>query len=171
MTFLWLNCVLAKEVWRRRNVIAAKRNIISYSSESQDEKRFSNESDSNFTNQIPTVQQESYETPEIVARRAERKQRQIRIFKVIVVLMLVFFICRLPNWVYVLYKLNNVTQENIYWVINYIVGLLVLLNCMLNPYLFTFLSETIRLTTFLSGIVCGIFRPCRKLCKSENQTL
>lgn len=111
---------------------------------------------------------QEYVTPEIIARRAERKQRQIRMFKVILALMAVFFICRLPNWIYVLYKLSNAAQENIYWVINYCFGLLVMVNCMLNPFLYTFLSETIRLTTFLAGIICGLFNPCVKLCKCKS---
>jgi hypothetical protein len=104
----------------------------------------------------------TYITPESTARRVERKQRQIRMFKVILVLMGVFFICRLPNWIYTLYKLSHDTQENIHWVINYAFGLMALANCMFNPFLYSFLSETIRLTTFLAGIICGIFNPCRK---------
>lgn len=88
-------------------------------------------------------------------------------FKVILMLMVVFFLCRLPNWIYLLYKLNNSTQENIHWVLNYAFGLTVMANCMLNPFLYTFLSETIRLTTFLAGIVCGIFRWCVGLCLCE----
>lgn len=88
-------------------------------------------------------------------------------FKVILVLMAVFFICRLPNWIYVLYKLSNNSQANIHWVINYALGLVVMANCMLNPFLYTFLSETIRLSTFLAGIICGMFRPCVKLCKPK----
>ena len=113
-------------------------------------------------------------SPETIARRVERKQRQIRIFKVILLLMAVFFICRLPNWVYILYKmLEYDTQQNIHWVLNYSFGIMVLLNCMLNPFLYTFLSETIRLTTFLAGIICAIFRPIGRIlschgCRSKN---
>lgn len=143
ITFLWLNSVLAKEVWKRRIDVSISE--VDNSSTVQD-----------------------YVTPETIARRAERKDRQVRMFKVILVLMTVFFICRLPNWIYVLYKLSNVTQENIHWVINYSFGLMVMLNCMLNPFLYTFLSETIRLTTFLAGIVCGIFTPCTKLSKCNS---
>lgn len=89
-------------------------------------------------------------------------------FKVILLLMAVFFICRLPNWIYVLYKLGNSAQQNIHWVINYALGLMVMANCMLNPFLYTFLSETIRLTTFLAGMICGLFTPCTKMCKRKT---
>ena len=82
--------------------------------------------------------------------------------------MAVFFLCRLPNWMYVLYKLSNDVQENIFSVITNALGLMVMANCMLNPFLYTFLSETIRLTTFLASIVRGILSPCVKLCKFKN---
>lgn len=143
ITFFWLNSVLAKEVWKRR---------ISVSITSSDNENTSTASAGNM----------NYVTPELTARRVERKQRQIRMFKVILVLMAVFFVCRLPNWVYTLYKLSNVTELNIHWVINYALGIMAMANCMFNPFLYTFLSETIRLTTFLAGIICGIFIPCRK---------
>lgn len=153
ITFFWLNSVLAKEVWKRRIDVSVN------TSETE------NSSTTGTSNYRP---QESYTSPETIARRTERRQRQVRMFKVILALMVVFLICRLPNWVYVLYKLGNDAQENIFWVINYAFGLLVMANCMLNPFLYTFLSETIRLTTFLAGIICGLFSPCTKLCKCEN---
>lgn len=147
--------MLAKEVWKRRI------DIVVSSNESE-------ATSSGTTTATGWRAQEAYVSPEINARRAERKQRQIRMFKVILVLMVVFFICRLPNWIYVLYKLSNNSQENIHWVINYSLGLMVMVNCMLNPFLYTFLSETIRLTTFLAGIICGVFSPCVKLCKFKT---
>jgi hypothetical protein len=143
ITFFWLNIVLAKEVWKRRIYVSTVHS------------EYENTSSTSVVNVAP----------ETTARRVERKQRQIIIFKVILVLMAVFFVCRLPNWIYTLYKLSHDTEENIHWVINYIFGLMALANCMLNPFLYSFLSETIRLTTFLAGIVCGIFNPCRKNCK------
>jgi 7 transmembrane receptor (rhodopsin family) len=149
ITFFWLNSVLAKEVWKRRA------NVSITASENEN------------TSTVSTGNT-GYVTPEVTARRVERKQRQIRMFKVILVLMAVFFICRLPHWIYILYKLHSNLQENIHWVINYALGLMVMANCMFNPFLYTFLSETIRLTTFLAGIVCGIFSPCMKLCKTKK---
>lgn len=145
LTFLWLNTVLAKELWKRRIAVTFGSSETDNSSAAQD-----------------------YVTPETMARRAERKHRQVRMFKVILVLMSVFFICRLPNWIYLLYKLSHDTQKNIHWVTHYCLGLMVMANCMLNPFLYTFLSETIRLTSFLAGIICGLFNPCIKLCKCKS---
>lgn len=153
ITFLWLNSVLAKEVWKRRIDVTVP----------------STESENTSTVTTATASNQAYVTPEISARRAERNLRQIRMFKVILVLMGVFFICRLPNWIYVLYKYNHQTQGNIHWVISYSLGLMMLANCMLNPFLYTFLSETIRLTTFVAGIICGIFvSPCARMCNCKK---
>ena len=156
IAFLWLNSVLAKEVWKRRIDVSVS--------------SIENESASTSTTATSNVwrAQDVHVPSEVSARRVERKQRQVRMFKVILALMAVFFLCRLPNWIYVLYKLSNNVQENIFWVINYALGLMVMANCMLNPFLYTFLSETIRLTTFLASIVCGMFSPCVKLCKCKN---
>jgi hypothetical protein len=88
----------------------------------------------------------------------ERYQRQVRLFKVILLLMFVFFICRLPSWIYTIYKLNNDADSNIHWVLNYSFGMLVLLNCALNPYLYTFMSETIKVVSFLGNVIRMIFK-------------
>jgi len=161
MTFFWLNTVLAKEIWSRRHVTAAKRNKVLCS---EDARRDSMDPQKHIT----TIE-EPNESPETLQRRAERKQRQIRIFKVIVVLMGVFFVCRLPNWGFVLWKLTNDAQENRHWVVGYAFGILVLANCMLNPFLYSFLSETIHLATFLGGLICGFCSPCRRLCKCNDR--
>lgn len=156
ITFLWLNSVLAKEVWKRRIDVSVS---------------VSENENSSAVNSAGWRAQDSHVSTEVNARRIERKQRQVRMFKVILALMAVFFICRLPNWIYVLYKLSNNTQANIFWVLNYALGLMVMANCMLNPFLYTFLSETIRLTTFLAGIICGLFSPCVKLCRCKEGSM
>lgn len=115
ITFFWLNSVLAKEVWKRRVGASVSVSCVENTS-------------------TVSTGNTGYVTPEVTARRVERKQRQIRMFKVILVLMAVFFICRLPNWVYTLYKLGNDVADNIHWVINYSLGILVLLNCAFNPF-------------------------------------
>ncbi|CRL05729.1 CLUMA_CG018758, isoform A [Clunio marinus] len=154
ITFLWLNSVLAKEVWKRRIDVASSISEAENTSTSQ---------------ATPGLRaQDAYVSPEISARRAERRQRQVRMFKVILVLMAVFFVCRLPNWIYTLYKLGNIVQDNFFWVVNYALGIVVMANCMLNPFLYTFLSETIRLTTIFAGIICGVCTPCVKLFKCQT---
>lgn len=86
-------------------------------------------------------------------------------FKVILVLMAVFFICRVPNWVFIVFMMSIRKHENIHWILYFTFGLLVVVNCMLNPFLYSFLSETLRLTNFVSDLICNLFDPLVKRLK------
>lgn len=178
ITFLWLNTILAKEIWNRREpihveqqpvfTISTEESTIDSNCKETDNTIAASLANNTTTNIKKQTSNESFQVNnEVNTKKVERKQRQIRMVKVIALLMAIFFICRLPNWIYVLYKLSNVTQKNIYWVIHYIFGILVLINCLLNPFLYTFLSETIRLTTFLLNLIGNIFRPCKNFCRKK----
>ncbi|CAO1413827.1 unnamed protein product [Diamesa tonsa] len=180
-TFLWLNSILAKEIWNRREPIQVEKRpvftvsmddstVVSSNTETGNNAAAASNVHNKTTKKKSQTPNESLQVNvEFNTKKVERKQRQIRMVKVIALLMAVFFICRLPNWIYVLYKLSNVTQKNIYWVIHYIFGILVLVNCLLNPFLYTFLSETIRLTTFLLNLIVSIFRPCKNMCRKNTR--
>lgn len=73
-----------------------------------------------------------------------REIRQMRMFKAVLSLMIVFIVCRMPTWIYLLVKLYNVSNTNVMWVLHYSFGLLSLANCVINPFLYTFLIETIQ---------------------------
>lgn len=89
----------------------------------------------------------------------ERQRRQMRMFKVILVLMSVFIMFRLPNWIWLLYKLSTeIAPTRSGWLITYSFSAAGLLNSMVNPFLYTFLSETIRFTERMRGW-------CNKFCK------
>lgn len=76
--------------------------------------------------------------------KTSREIRQLRMFKVIIAIMITFFVCRLPTWMFLLYKLFNTANQNIHWMLYYCLGLLSITNCVLNPLLYTFLTETIQ---------------------------
>jgi hypothetical protein len=156
LTFIWMNSVVAREIWNRRHLQQPAQTITttittSTNSSSSDE------------------QQPQVKAPEASASSIERKRRQVRLFKVIVLLMAVFFICRMPSWVYTLYKLNNDSDSNLEWILSYSFGILTLINCALNPYLYTFLSETIRIISFLGNVIRGIFSSLCVLCCRERR--
>lgn len=67
-------------------------------------------------------------------------------FKVIIAIMTTFFVCRLPTWIFLLIKLNRTEVMGLpqHWVVHFSLGILSLANCAINPFLYTFLSETIR---------------------------
>jgi hypothetical protein len=145
MTFIWMNSVVAREIWNRRHFVYKTPQTTASSSSTSTEQKV-----------------------EVSAGSAERKKRQVRLFKIILLLMAVFFVCRTPSWVYTIYKLNNDSETNLEWILSYTFGIMALVNCMLNPYLYTFLSETIRLFSFLSNVIRGLFNSLCMLTKREN---
>jgi Flp pilus assembly protein TadB len=145
---MWLNSVVAREIWNRRTF----RNL---------------ESSTSSTTSDSSPQQQSAKKE--MKKLEERRGRQERLFKVIICLMTVFFICRMPMWIFTIYKLNNDVSSDIYFVLNYALGTVCLLNCALNPYMYTFMSETIKILSFLRTIICSIFNPCRcRKCNNDN---
>jgi 7 transmembrane receptor (rhodopsin family) len=125
-----------------------------------------------------TVQpaQPSTAQPNNETHRNERQRRQMRMFKVILVLMSVFICCRLPNWIFLLHKLSNVLSGRLNWFLLYSFGAMGLLNCMLNPLLYTFLGETIRITSDIGSVCYKFCRLCRRTKKTtshyaNNQTM
>lgn len=197
LVFLWLNTVLAKEIWKRRHPPGVQKNRKSSDEESStldmnntNETNISSSHQSRVSNAelrkgkdlvsstqnhgvIFTIQpQHCSQDNDNVTKTNDRKQRQIRMFKVIVVLMAVFFICRLPNWIFVLYKMNNSANKMYHWVFQYAFGVTGLTNCMLNPFMYTFLSETIRVTKFLRDFCFKFLKPCpKKSHYASNKTL
>lgn len=133
LTFVWLNSILAKTIWKRRD------------------------SDFQKENEISTVSGKII-SKEVKERRLRRKQRTLRMFKTIIILMLIFIVCRVPNWVFLVFMMSDNPKENIHWILHFVFGLMVVFNCMLNPFLFTFLTETMKLTSYLS-------ENCRKFLK------
>ncbi|KAF5306269.1 hypothetical protein FQA39_LY08967 [Lamprigera yunnana] len=87
-----------------------------------------------------------------------RVEMKLRTFKIIVFLMVIFLLLRLPNLIYDTMKLSIVLDGHEAWVIKYVCAGLTLLSCALNPFLYTFLNNTIltmdRLKELLYDICC-----------------
>lgn len=67
-------------------------------------------------------------------------------FRAILCIILTFLVCRLPTWIYLLYKLQYAANAPAHWVLHYALGCLSLVSCAVNPLLYTFLAETIDVT-------------------------
>ncbi|CAO1415856.1 unnamed protein product [Diamesa serratosioi] len=199
LVFLWLNTVLAREIWKRRHPLGLNTTPKSSEEESSSlDMKVTNETNISSTNQNPSkvsnaeprkgkdvhsstrnhgvvfTIQPQHSSSEKTTKTSDREQRQIRMFTVIVVLMAVFFICRLPNWIFVLYKMNNSANKTFHWIFQYAFGVIGLTNCMLNPFMYTFLSETIRVTKFLRDFCVKCIKPCpcpKKSHYAQNKTL
>lgn len=95
--------------------------------------------------------------------RSSREIRQLRMFRVILILITTFLVCRLPTWIYLLYKLENVANTNMHWILQYVFGILSIFNCVLNPFMYTFLMETIHCSFAIFDRITKVLR-CRKCC-------
>lgn len=205
VAFLWLNAIIAKEIWKRRHVPGlekksktkrANEDSSTLNVKATDETNTSHSNGRNHSTKLSsgdtkngltsskqpifTIRPPSSTTQPHSAepRRSEhqRRNRQMRMFKVILVLMSVFIICRLPNWVFLVYKLSHKVSNRSNWLLVYSFAIMGLLNCMLNPLLYTFLSETIRVTSFVESAGCKLCKLFWRARKEEshyanNQTL
>ncbi|KAL9702391.1 hypothetical protein quinque_005909 [Culex quinquefasciatus] len=192
LSFLWLNSVIAKEIWTRRNPIQTLANLPKKSKKpsptdtSGDRKTTTT---TNISSTIPIGRHTSQKCtcincldvnsppreppppPPLPPRPAthaspatkDRKRRQLRMFKAIVFIIAVFFCCRLPMWVYLLVKLHGVANTNSHWVLHYTFGIMAMVNCVLNPLIYTFLSETIKFSIFCKTLCLRFWvDPCRR---------
>ena len=144
-----MNTVVARAIWNRRHAhskVSSEPSIPTNSMPSLPSMPSSN-----------TNSQSDTTLSEMPTGCSERKQRQERLFRVILVLMAVFFICRMPTWMYLIYQLNTTAADDYYWHLYFMFGNLALLNCALNPYLYSFMSETIKVFSFLGNIIRSMF--------------
>lgn len=89
-----------------------------------------------------------------------REARHIRMFKVIICLMAIFLICRLPQWIFLMVKFYaNINMVQM-WLIQYSLGTFSLFNCVLNPFMYAFLSETLKTGEKICGAFQGCLSPC-----------
>jgi hypothetical protein len=71
----------------------------------------------------------------------ENSKRHLKILKLIIFLMILFFTCRLSQWIFEILKFNIGEAYHSYWLSHYSFGMLTLSNCMLNPFLYMFLLK------------------------------
>jgi hypothetical protein len=157
VAFLWLNSVIAREVWNRRHPIdqqSKKLEKREQKSSSSDDPNGGSSQDTTSTNGSKSSKGSTKKTAmsseNISPSILMRKRRQVRMFKVILIIMIVFFICRTPQWIFTLIKLNIESTTGLYWILHYCLGFLSMMNCVLNPLLYTFLNETLKMTEQLS---------------------
>ncbi|KAJ8978889.1 hypothetical protein NQ317_008504 [Molorchus minor] len=94
-------------------------------------------------------------------------EKKLRTFKVVIALMLAFTLCRLPYWLYFVIKLVKTIQGDTMWNIHFALTSLNILNCALNPFLYTFLNQTISATKKINEITCRFILCCCCFSNSE----
>ncbi|XP_062558646.1 neuropeptide Y receptor type 5 [Armigeres subalbatus] len=208
LSFLWLNTIIAREIWIRRRPIDSRtnapkklRDLNAIESTCERKTTSTNISSSNNFDRRPPpppVIRSSYSVSKCICSNCvdqhsppqvpppppprapatipspasdSRKKRQLRMFKAVVCIMSVFFLCRLPTWIFLLIKLHGTATTNVYWTLHYTFGIMAMLNCVLNPLIYTFLGETIKVTVFLRTICVRLWvDPCRRGAKRTRST-
>ncbi|XP_055678287.1 5-hydroxytryptamine receptor 1D [Lutzomyia longipalpis] len=176
LLFLWLNGKLAQEIWNRRKPIKAaggaslNPSTVDTSSERKTT-TYSVVSGPENVHSVPAKRSVAAKEPVVrsVANKS-RKAQQMKMFKVVVAIIIVFFVCRLPTWIFLLIKLHNELYENYHWVLHFSFGILSLLNCAINPILYTFFSDSVKWAASF-GNVLKRFKALFRRNKQESRVL
>lgn len=157
--FFWLYFHIAKLIWKHRKPLATlfhkkEDNSNVETSSSQVKSTSENASSNSVHAHLQRMTKRN---------RNMHVERKIRTFKIIVVLMLVFLLCRFPYHIFNIMKLINSYNEHKHWIITYVLNGLVLLNCALNPFLYTFLNPTLNVLLKMHKILIEDFF-CKVCC-------
>ncbi|XP_074040840.1 probable G-protein coupled receptor No18 [Leptinotarsa decemlineata] len=95
--------------------------------------------------------------PRLKKTRSIHVERKIRTFRIVLVLMISFAVCRLPYCIYYIIRLVGTETSKASWNINFALVALNLLSCALNPLLYPFQNETINAIKVISDFV---FKVC-----------
>lgn len=100
---------------------------------------------SNLEASTSNSEERSKNMKKIEKRRDIKVERKIRTFKIIVTLMFIFIACRLPYFTVFILKLSLTAKKYGLWTwyLNYAFLALHIVNCCLNPLLYTFLNQTL----------------------------
>lgn len=117
------------------------------------------------TSTLSTKRSFSTESHSIYAKIPKRKniqvERKIRTFRTVLLLMISFIVCRLPYWTFYLIQLVTAQRTIFGWNLHFCFIALNLLNCTLDPLLYTFLHQTISalkiINDFFFKICCCCF--------------
>ncbi|XP_067010561.2 uncharacterized protein [Anabrus simplex] len=166
LIFLVIHGVIAKFIWlRRKPYIPPTDNSASKNNNNCDNSISSPSLNMTKRTQLTTVSAESNSennkikvtpTPAIkyVNQRNYRsvhRERNVRTFRRIVLMMLAFFALRSPNWISMVFFTNRTLHGEGYWITKYVFSLLNVLCCTLNPLMYCFSDETLLVLRKICG--------------------
>ncbi|KAH1016725.1 hypothetical protein HUJ04_007901 [Dendroctonus ponderosae] len=150
--FFWFYYKIAILIWRHRKPLSLRTDTKIEEFENTSYTKGSSETSggSNVKSQI------------IKKKRNVQMERKIRTFKIVIVLIVAFILCRMPYWVFWLLKLlTSIRSGDAVWRTIFIMTSLNLLNCALNPFLYTYLNQTIyvcrKINDFFWSTCCCCF--------------
>lgn len=80
--------------------------------------------------------------------------RRRRTVRVILFLIIIFLVCRLPQWIYLLIKVHVKLDNGYWWYVQILLTTLSLLNATINPFFYTFLNESLSLIAWMRSSGC-----------------
>lgn len=167
LVFLWFYYNIAALVWKHRKPVSAKneRNATELETSSSTNMKSSETTAASSSTQYST---------KLMKYKDIRVEKKIRTFKIIIMLMLVFIFCRLPYYCVQILRLSLDKTEYGHWTfyLVYVFQALHIVNCILNPLLYTFLNPTIKalvkIRKFIRAFVREIFCFCFSNSEFEN---
>ncbi|XP_004529965.1 uncharacterized protein LOC101463070 [Ceratitis capitata] len=110
----------------------------------------------------------SHAPPANIKPSNSRESRHIRMFYIVIMLITSFLLLRLPTWIFLITRMYIPYAGHTPIILHYTFGILNITNSVLNPFLYTFLTETIKCANFIKGTFrhrfCGF-----RLCKQQKQ--
>lgn len=166
LAFVWLNTVLAQKLFNRRHLTVPV----------EDPSKDSTESSRTTSTSVGVVSQakvevKKSETNPTAAQSNQREIRHLRMFYVLISLVTTFIALRLPAWIFLIMRIYGDYTRPVDWILHYVFGILTLASCVLNPLLYTFLTETIQYCEFTIDKVkmCGLACFCCFGIKTSDQ--
>lgn len=144
--FFWFYYNIAVLIWRHRKPVMAGTSSRIDESENTSETKCTT-SDSMSSSHFKQL---------IAKKKTAQMERKIRTFRIVIVLILAFVVCRMPYWLFWLVKLLAPVRfsNNTVLRLTLIFTALNLLNCALNPFLYTYLNQTIHVCLKINEFVC-----------------
>ncbi|XP_030756668.1 somatostatin receptor type 5-like isoform X2 [Sitophilus oryzae] len=140
--FFWFYYKIALLIWRHRKPVTNERC-----------QEVTDISTTSVRSPVPRIKS-------IMKKRNLQMERKMRTFKIVVVLIFAFIGCRMPHWLFMLYNLLKEVPASIAWNLRFSFIALNLFNCVLNPFLYTYLGQTIYIFRKINDFMCKICCCC-----------
>ncbi|KAL1497838.1 hypothetical protein ABEB36_008726 [Hypothenemus hampei] len=151
--FFWFYFAIALLIWRHRKPIGQGAN-------NGIDEASSSKSTSDNHQVVNTVHKK---------KKNVQMQRKVRTFKIVIVLIFAFIFCRMPYWLFWLVKLlTRFRNGDFVWRTTLILASLNLLNCVLNPILYTYLNQTLYLIRKIQNFICTTCCCCFSTAEFED---
>ncbi|XP_054737821.1 5-hydroxytryptamine receptor 2A [Anastrepha obliqua] len=92
--------------------------------------------------------------------KSNRQIRHIRMLTIIIILISTFLLLRLPAWILIITHIHGSYKQHLKYRLYFSFGILNLANSMLNPFLYTYLAETLKIAHIIKGTASNVVFEC-----------